>query len=429
MRKTLKEDYPELALEWSDKNAGLSPDMVTYGSNKIVWWNGKCGHEWQASIKGRSKGEGCPYCAGKRVLVGFNDFRTICPDIAAEWSDKNADMNPTDFTAGSQKKVWWKGKCGHEWKAVIKARARGAKCPYCSARSLLQGFNDLATLRPDIAAEWSDRNLPLTASDVMPNTNKKVWWKCEFGHEWNALISSRNRGTKCPFCSGIILLDGFNDLATTHVEVAKEWSDKNLPITPNMVNAKSRDSFWWECSVCGYSWSTAVYKRARGDKCPQCLREEKAKAGMQEKKLNWYKKQFETRYPWLLLKYCVMENNITLIENDTEQIGLELQFYFPDHNLALEISENFHQTKFGRKREVVKNRLCKTKNLKMVRILEMNEEKLEDCICIQRCDRSSESLDDALNIFFRLLDIDIHIDSSKLSAELFRKYICGEINI
>lgn len=212
--------------------------MVTYGSNKVVWWKGNCGHEWQASIKGRSKGEGCPYCAGKRVLIGFNDFGTICPDIAAEWSDKNIDMNPTDVTAGSQKKVWWKGKCGHEWKAAIKARASGAKCPYCSSRSLLQGFNDLATLRPDIAKEWSDRNLPLTASNVMPNTNKKAWWKCEFGHEWNALISSRNWGTKCPFCSGIILLDGFNDLATTHVEVAKEWSDRNFPITPKHGKCK-----------------------------------------------------------------------------------------------------------------------------------------------------------------------------------------------
>ena len=105
MRKTLKEGYPELASEWSGKNAELSPDMVSYGSNKIVWWKGKCGHEWQASIKGRSKGEGCPYCAGKRVLVGFNDFRTICPDIAEEWSDKNADLKPTNVTAGSQKKV------------------------------------------------------------------------------------------------------------------------------------------------------------------------------------------------------------------------------------------------------------------------------------------------------------------------------------
>lgn len=172
-----------------------------------------------------------------------------------------------------------------------------------------------------------------------------------------------------------------------------------------------------------------MYKLARGDKCPQCLREKKAKTGMQERKLDWYKEQFETHYPWLLLKYCVIENNITMIENDTEQIGLELQFYFPDHNLALEISENFHQTKFGRKREVVKNRLCKTKNLKLIRILEPDEEKLKDCVCIQRCDRSSESLDDAFNIFFQLLGIDIRIDSSKLSAELFRKYICGEVNI
>ncbi|MCD8196887.1 MAG: zinc-ribbon domain-containing protein, partial [Lachnospiraceae bacterium] len=32
--------------------------------------------------------------------------------------------------------------------------------------------------------------------------NKKVWWKCENGHEWRATIASRSNGCGCPVCLG-----------------------------------------------------------------------------------------------------------------------------------------------------------------------------------------------------------------------------------
>ena len=68
MGRSLSEMFPELAEEWSDRNLPLRPDQITYGSNKRVWWHGKCGHEWETSVKARTSGERCPYCSGKRVL-------------------------------------------------------------------------------------------------------------------------------------------------------------------------------------------------------------------------------------------------------------------------------------------------------------------------------------------------------------------------
>ena len=41
------------------------------------------------------------------------------PEIAAEWSEKNYPLKPSDVTAGCHERVWWKGKCGHEWKTGI----------------------------------------------------------------------------------------------------------------------------------------------------------------------------------------------------------------------------------------------------------------------------------------------------------------------
>lgn len=262
MSNLLSEVHPELVLEWSERNLPLTPDKITYGSNKIVWWIGTCGHEWQTSVKARSSGEKCPICSGARAVEGINDLVTLKPELAAEWSSKNNPLKPTMVTVGSHKKVIWKGKCGHEWTATVKSRAiSGTGCPYCSHNKVLEGFNDLASQRPLIASEWSERNYPLKPNMVTVFANRKVWWKCSKGHEWNTLISTRSGGSQCPYCSGQILLKGFNDFATTHPQLAQEWSDRNLPLTPDMINEKSRKNVWWKCRECGNEWQSVVYAR------------------------------------------------------------------------------------------------------------------------------------------------------------------------
>ena len=39
MNNSLAAVHPELIAEWSDRNLPLTPDSVTFGSNKKVWWN------------------------------------------------------------------------------------------------------------------------------------------------------------------------------------------------------------------------------------------------------------------------------------------------------------------------------------------------------------------------------------------------------
>ena len=91
MKRMLADVCPELINEWSQRNLPLTPDSVTHGSNKIVWWNGKCGHEWRASIKNRViSGSGCPYCSHNAILEGYNDLASQKPELAAEWSARNA---------------------------------------------------------------------------------------------------------------------------------------------------------------------------------------------------------------------------------------------------------------------------------------------------------------------------------------------------
>lgn len=105
MSNSLAAMRPELVREWSEKNLPLTPDKITYGSNKIVWWKAACGHKWEASVKSRTvNGTGCPYCSPNKGLEGFNDLASQMPEIADEWSEKNYPLLPTMVTLFANKR-------------------------------------------------------------------------------------------------------------------------------------------------------------------------------------------------------------------------------------------------------------------------------------------------------------------------------------
>ena len=116
MNNSLAEVHPELVSEWSEKNLPLTPDDITFGSNKKVWWRGACGHEWQTSVKARSNGEKCPICSGARVIAGINDLATLEPLLVKQWSKKNK-IKPTEVSIGSHKKAIW--RCGKHFMDIM----------------------------------------------------------------------------------------------------------------------------------------------------------------------------------------------------------------------------------------------------------------------------------------------------------------------
>lgn len=411
MNNSFAAAHPELVCEWSEKNLPLMPDKITYGSNKIVWWKANCGHEWQTSVKSRSAGEKCPICSGARVVEGINDLATLKPELARQWSKKNK-LKPTQVSLGSHKKVIWKCKHGHEWEASVKSRAvNGTGCPYCSHNKILAGFNDLASQYPEIAAEWSERNHPLEPTMVTAFANRKVWWKCSKGHEWNTLISTCSGGSKCPYCSGILLLKGFNDFATMHPSFAEEWSERNLPLTPDMVNEKSRKNVCWKCKVCGFEWKSLVQSRVKGTVCPVCadravltgyndlattdtyllqewdyernIEDDPTRLSRSSMRSVWWKcpighswkakineraiegkecrvceKEYQSVFPQLVVSYYAAKKGLKVLLGLTDFIGLPLEIYMPEEGLAIETTVGTEEI------ELIKEHLCKQRSIR-----------------------------------------------------------------
>jgi len=262
---------PELAKQWHPrKNGNLTPNDVTTGSGRKIWWKCNKGHEWLASIDNRIKGTGCPYCSG-RYACDDNSLQKINPNLAKQWNHaKNKDLTPNDVTIGSGKRVWWLCEKGHEWKASIAERTNGTGCPYCSGKRVCVD-NCLQTLSPELAKQWHpSKNGDLNPSNVTKGYGKKVWWKCEKEHEWQASVNTRtNMGTGCPYCSGKrVCVD--NCLQTLNPELAKQWHpSKNGILTPNNVTINTGKKVWWLCGK-GHEWQERISHRTNGIGCPYC---------------------------------------------------------------------------------------------------------------------------------------------------------------
>ena len=271
-----------------------------------------------------------------------------------EWDwDKNGNLgfDPQKMTCGSERKAWWKCKKSHNWQATIASRNQGKGCPYCANRKVLIGYNDLQTANPSLSKEWHyENNQGLTPMDITSNSDKKVWWRCNEGHEWQARIADRSKGNSCPYCAGKKVLVGYNDLNTVNIELAKEWNyEKNNSLTPMDVTANSDKKVWWKCSK-GHEWAAKIYSRSNGSGCPACSSEK------------------HTSFPEYAMIYYLQKQGLDVIHSSKKH-GYELDIYIPSLKIAIEYDGYYwHKDKVSL--DLEKNRKCENDGIKLYRIRE-----------------------------------------------------------
>ena len=404
--------HPEIAKEWNyERNNGILPTQVICGNNHKFWFKCEKGHEWQAVLSSR-KVCGCPICSGHKVLVGYNDLATVNPELAKEWNyEKNGNLLPTMVTISSGKKVWWKCKHGHEWQSPPYNRKKNVGCPYCANQKLLKGFNDLETLHPELAKEWHPtKNGNLKPSDVISGVNKKAWWQCKYGHEWEAVISSRIHGRNCPVCAGQKLLAGFNDLATVAPEELKDWNyEKNGDLLPSMVMSCTDKKVWWKCHICGHEWLGAICSKryAKGVGCPRCN--------------IVYGTSFAEQAIFYYLKKCLgkkedIVNRYKFVDDD---YSFEIDVFLPMMAVAIEHDGEYWHRQIDRiKFDKLKEKHLSSLGIRLIRVKEDLTNKVEgDVIYYNR----HKDLSFAIRTLFELL----HLNCSKVdfSVENYRKEI------
>jgi uncharacterized protein len=273
--------FPDVAKEWHPtKNGDLIPDIFTSKNGNKVWWMCPKGHSYESVIRSRTgkNQTGCPYCYG-RYPTKENNLLVLFPETAEEWHPtKNDDFIPKDFTSKSHKKVWWLCPEGHSYESQIYNRTNKKNpsgCPYCSGRFPTKE-NNLLVLFPKVSKEWHPtKNGDLVPEDFTGRSNKKVWWECPRGHEYESIISNRTKSDKptgCSSCSGN-KPSKENNLLVLFPQVAKEWHPiKNGKLTPEDFTYGSGKEVWWKCKK-GHEWEARIHKRTRKEKstgCPFC---------------------------------------------------------------------------------------------------------------------------------------------------------------
>ncbi len=270
---SLKNTNPELAKEWSDNNQRGADSVTDKTKMSVLWVCPRCGGEYPYSIADRAVGDNvCPYCRGARRLEGYNDLLTTHPDLAKEWSPNNK-TEPTAYRKNSRSyALWICPNCQGEYSAEIRTRELGDNaCPFCKGRHILEGFNDLATTHPELAAEWSSNNQYGPEAYKKTSLEYALWICPNCKGEYSSEIRGREIGDNaCPYCKGIRTLKGFNDLATSHPELAVEWSPENEGPPENFRKTEVFRALWI-CPQCNAQYGARICDRVEGvNACPYC---------------------------------------------------------------------------------------------------------------------------------------------------------------
>lgn len=420
---SLLKHYPDIAEEWNyKKNNDLTPNDVTAYSGKRVWWKCKQGHEWQAEIKHRTKGSGCPYCSNQKVNLD-NSLAFKNSELAQQWDyGKNGNITPYDVTTGSSnKKYWWKcnNKNHPSWQATVNDRTNSYGCPYCSGRKVCDA-NSLATLYPLLSKEWDyNKNKNVTPDGVTASSNKSVWWNCnDTGHpSYQAIINSRTNGSGCPYCAGKAVCDT-NSLFKINPKLASEWDyDRNNDLTPRDVTIHSNKKVWWKCLKGHASWRTSVNSRTNGNNCPLCSKE--LQTSFPEQAIHYYLNKL---IPEVINTY-IYENNMNKYEIDV---------FIPDYKIGIEYDGvRYHSSEKNIKNDEIKNAQLAKAGIYLIRVREEGcpEIKTHGQVIV-KCKRKNESsLKDSINKLIEIINyktannFEVDINFNRDRNQIFESYI------
>src|ERR1035437_434148 len=280
---------------------------------------------------------------------------------------KNGNLKLSNFSYGSNVKVWWKCYCtefdDHEWEATIIDRfgERKRGCPCCCGLKVVLS-NCFATTHPEKAKQWhTTKNGNLTPYMVTAGSHKKVWWYCNDtnakDHEWEATINDRTNirhNNACPCCSGskIVLSNCFH---TTHFELSKQLHPtKNGTLNALNIGAGSKRKVHWICNN-GHEWFVSPMSRTSKSitGCKICSESKGEKAIVRYLEIGSMVYEHQKRYKTCKYKkplpfdfYLPSEN--ILIEYDGRQHSKSIEYWGGDNGFEIQKMKDAIKTNFAK---------------------------------------------------------------------------------
>lgn len=276
-----------------------------------------------------------------------------------EWDYEKNKISPSEISYGSHTIVSWKCSKGHRYKKDVHSRCQGVGCSQCSGVIFTRQekiFDAYPEYLNELDEEFNDYD---ELKGLTCGSAKKVHWKCSKGHKYIKSINNKIKGEECPICSNKIVLKGYNDLETwcksnNKEDILNDWDYKNNSIKPDEIVCGSNSRVHFICHICGHRWTTKLYARTKQNTdCPICKR--RSKTSFPEQAIYFYMKKY-------------FEDSIS---GDRKVLdGKELDIYIPSKKIGIEYDgDPWHK---DRKLDFIKEKLCKEKNIKLIRIRESN---------------------------------------------------------
>jgi len=260
----------ELQKQWHEKlNMHLGNIVIRPGSDRKVWWScDQCPdslpHIWEASVRHRTYGTGCPFCSGTAICQ-HNTLAKQAPDVALFWdAKKNHPLAPDQVTVSSNKRAHWKcSVCLYEWQAQVMRKARSKTgCPKCAkanagrkADGTRQKHPTFARAKHALLQQWDhDRNRENGnfPDNTSLQSNKHIWWQCQECpkgkvHSWQARPNDRTSPKKltgCPCCFGHQLCE-CNSLETVCPDIAADFDVEKNGVSAAEVTSSASTKYSW----------------------------------------------------------------------------------------------------------------------------------------------------------------------------------------
>lgn len=357
--------YPELAKEWHPTmNGDVKPSEIAPTSNKKYFWVCDKGHVYDAAADKRAIGQNCPYCANRRLLAGFNDIKTRCPEAAADWDYELNNGGPEDYKYCSNLSAHWIcSKCGERWESRIIDRTKAKfGCKLCSSKARAEAKSKTHAQRtggiqsPLLLAEWDYEKNEGLPSEYSPQSDKYAYWVCsKCGYHYRSKINNRTNGRCCPCCANKKVVPGINDLATTHPQLASEWHPtKNGSLSPTQVTYGKGKKVWWLCPEGHEYQATILHRASGGTNCPIC--NSGRQTSFAEQAVYFYVKKV---FPDAISRYTGIFKK-----------GMELDIYIPSIKLGIEYDGMAWHREDKLRREEKKYRICKENGIRLLRLVE-----------------------------------------------------------
>lgn len=344
---------PELAKEWHPTaNGSLTPQQVSPGSRKKVWWLCPHGHSYQASLLHRGHGTGCPLCnAGRQTSFAeqalFYYVRKVYPDAISRCTDILPGRMELDIYIPSIRlgieydgAYWHRNKQTSELKKYRLCTAQGIKLIRVKEK-----YTDADLMTADMIYNMDDlenrKQLELMIRFILdkldPSSN--FWTRKKPFHFHSDIVVNLQKDQFKIREHAAPLTE--NSLAVQRPDLAAEWHpSKNHNLTPEMVTPGSDLKVWWKCRSCGYEWQTSVGHRVNGTGCKRCYQERNRQNHPLSKKIHQYSLDGKFIQEWKSISEAartlhISSSNITMCAKNLRNQAGGYRWKYPPESALL----------------------------------------------------------------------------------------------